>query len=274
MYAFIRGYSFDLLLLTQLLLEGAGLYKKDFLKSVIVRLDFLSSAEISASSPPKSLLNAIKSSFGVVEKSVVQNHTIKIDADKPSTETTDDIRWVFLSENRKKQVVCTKDFVAIEYFTYEGFDNLCKEFELVLNGIEREFQTTEAKRLGLRYLDHIRIDEEKNMTSWEEYLKPSLLGGFSIFPGMEDLARALSVVQLQRQGYNIRFQYGMPNPDFPARIVRKLFILDTDVFSNNILDRSEVLSNLRTFHDECIRVFESVITEKLRERMGKSHGEE
>ena len=66
----------------------------------------------------------------------------------------------------------------------------------------------------------------------------------------------------------MRFQYGMPNPDYPAPIKKKHFILDFDAYAEMLIDISELGDTLDTFHDRINSAFEQVIKDGLRKKMG------
>ena len=53
----------------------------------------------------------------------------------------------------------------------------------------------------------------------------------------------------------------MHNPDFPAPIKKKIFILDYDAYCSGILTKDEIFKNLPIFHAEIQRLFESSITD-------------
>jgi uncharacterized protein (TIGR04255 family) len=65
----------------------------------------------------------------------------------------------------------------------------------------------------------------------------------------------------------MRFQYGMHNPDYPAPIKKKIFILDYDAYCNGILTKNDIFKYLPIFHEEVQKLFENSISDKLRIRM-------
>jgi len=59
----------------------------------------------------------------------------------------------------------------------------------------------------------------------------------------------------------------MHNPDFPAPIKKKIFILDYDAYYDGFVERTEVETRLTLFHDKIQDLFEWSIQPKLREIM-------
>jgi uncharacterized protein (TIGR04255 family) len=66
----------------------------------------------------------------------------------------------------------------------------------------------------------------------------------------------------------LTFKYGMHNPDFPAPIRKKIFVLDYDAYYQGLQEMSDILRNTAEFHDRIEKLFESSISPKLRAIMG------
>ena len=66
--------------------------------------------------------------------------------------------------------------------------------------------------------------------------------------------------------YNLRFNFGIHNPDYPAIIKQKVFILDIDVYHNGIQNKEDIISNSKVFHDKIQEFFEFSITEEFRSK--------
>ena len=64
----------------------------------------------------------------------------------------------------------------------------------------------------------------------------------------------------------------MPNPDYPAPIKQKLFVLDYDAYCNLLLSYSDIEQYITQFHDKIKLSFEQVISDALRKRMGLLNG--
>jgi uncharacterized protein (TIGR04255 family) len=60
----------------------------------------------------------------------------------------------------------------------------------------------------------------------------------------------------------------MHNPDFPAPVRRKLFVVDIDAFRSGLFQHGELATLLNTFHQTAQEVFEDAITAKMREVLG------
>ena len=65
----------------------------------------------------------------------------------------------------------------------------------------------------------------------------------------------------------LKIQYGMNNPDYPALIRSKEFILDYDAFYEGSQDKESIIENLERFHSKIEDMFEKSITDELRKVM-------
>ena len=61
-----------------------------------------------------------------------------------------------------------------------------------------------------------------------------------------------------------KFQFGIHNPDYPAQIKRKAFILDYDAYHQGILNIQDLSTSVDEYHNVIQHVFEDNITENLR----------
>jgi uncharacterized protein (TIGR04255 family) len=64
-------------------------------------------------------------------------------------------------------------------------------------------------------------------------------------------------------GFNMRFQFGLHNPDYPAPIRQRMFVLDFDAYCQGMIEPSDIPTVLDKYHAEIQRLFERSITTKL-----------
>jgi uncharacterized protein (TIGR04255 family) len=69
------------------------------------------------------------------------------------------------------------------------------------------------------------------------------------------------------EAFNLRYRLGMHNPDYPARIRQKVFVLDLDAYTQSAVDLRGVGCLLDDFHATIQRYFELSITDRLRSLM-------
>jgi uncharacterized protein (TIGR04255 family) len=242
-------------------------YKKNFLKQVIARIDFTPLEGMAPKGPPKSFYEAIKDRFPIPETKEVLARNLRISPEK-TEETSEKIReWIYHGKARDKYLALGKAVLAVEYSTYDFFEVLSADFLAAVAALRDAFEDIQVTRLGLRYIDNIEFDEE-NPTDWSQYLQPNLLAIFNIVPDQKTISRAFQILELNDGETSLRFQFGMPNPDYPAQIRKKVFIMDTDAYCTLMLSHDEITKYLNSFHERINQMFESVITDGLRKKMG------
>lgn len=242
-------------------------YRKNFLTQVIARVDFGAKIPISAKGPPNAIIRSLKKQFPIPEPKTITARTITI-TDKGSQEIRhDEHQWFYHSKRRDKLIQITDNSMYVEYKKYRSFAQLKTDFLAIVSTLFDAFDNLQVKRLGLRYIDRIELDEPKP-TDWSKYFHQHLLAIFGLSDNPKTISRAFHVLELNYDDYSLRFQYGMPNPDYPGPIRKKIFTLDYDAYCTLLLNREEIAHYLTTFHDKLKVAFEEVITDTLRKKMG------
>ena len=240
-------------------------YKKNYLKQVIARADFHQLPE-GLSKLPKKVRDVIKKRFPILEPNVISSREFQISRKELSTKDSEFPSWNFHDKNRTKRLTINQTAVFVTYTEFETFEVLKDDFMQALHELFNILPDAQISRLGLRYINEIEL-QESNPFEWGNYLQPELCGAMQVASTKEELSRALSVLEFNLDDFILRFQFGMHNPDYPARIKRKSFILDFDAYYQGLLEQGEVEVNLTKFHDRIQMLFEQSITPGLREIM-------
>lgn len=82
------------------------------------------------------------------------------------------------------------------------------------------------------------------------------------------MVRSVHQLQTRRENLKMRFAYGFSNPDFPAVLARRHFLLDYDCSRDEAIPSNEVMTTLDSLNQFCESMFEASIDNGLRERMG------
>lgn len=243
-------------------------YKKDYLSQVIARIDFTAPINISEKGPNQKIINSIKKEFPIPERIVTNKSGVVFMDGKAKAILTENHEWIYNNRNRDCSIKISNDGMLIEYQKYKSYEHLKDNFINLSNVIFDEIDNLQVKRLGLRYIDKLDLPNENDPTNWEKYLMKDLLSIFNLADDKTTISRAFHSLELNYGDWYVHFQYGMNNPDYPAPIRRKLFILDTDVHCNLLLEKDDISQWLDKFHDKAILCFEEVITNELRKIMG------
>lgn len=90
---------------------------------------------------------------------------------------------------------------------------------------------------------------------------------FNLADDTSTISRAWHILEFNYGDANMRFQFGMHNPDYPSTIRQNVHVLDYDVYTNTLLERHEVAGYLDAFHKKVNASFEQVVADKLRSLM-------
>lgn len=245
-------------------------YKRNFLNKVIVRIDFLNNISLLNKQIPKKIIKVIQSHFPIAEprESILSELQIK----SPNIEKLESkkiLDWNFYSKNREKHLHINLQNMFIVFFEYNSFGELKNHFidiaEKLFDNFSNELQ---VKRLGLRYINSIEVSS-KDPFNWGSYLNANLLSIFKITEDKKQIARAFNNLEINFGDFLLRFQYGMHNPDFPAPIRKKIFILDFDAYNNILFEINEIKDALPIFHEKIVEYFEKSIKDGFRRRLNE-----
>lgn len=150
-----------------------------------------------------------KAGFPRYAKGEAQNIVFKPGA-PPRIDTVE--RWDFLTRDKKTGVILTPEFVLLQTTAYETFQQFGELLRAVFDVVGTSVEIDIVERLGIRYVDVVRVDEGESFSS---YLKPGLVG----FPFSEILdpefqqaistTQSVAVANLANSTLNVKcFQLG------------------------------------------------------------------
>lgn len=244
-------------------------YKRNFLKEVIARVDLLSPLPNVDAALPPALSEVAVDTFPIPEPREAVQREVQIG--RTGVESSEERvfkEWRFHGKERTKSLTIGRQVVLVQYTTYHTYELVKGEFIRILDCVAELFARVQCSRVGLRYLNTIDLTEP-NPTDWSAYLAPQMLSLFQ-FPPKEDrraLSRVFHNIEFAFDDFNLRYRLGMHNPDYPARIRRKIFVLDLDAYTQSAVGLREVGRLLDDFHATIQRYFEQSITDKLRSLM-------
>jgi len=148
---------------------------------------------------------------------------------------------------------------------YSRFDPF---YDALIQTVEaiRLLSPIEVSRIGLRYINQITV-EEASPLDWARYICSDLLAGIRFAPNKSALSRAMGLLEFNFGDSFMRLQYGMPNPDFPAAIRQKLFVLDYDHYTTGVMSLSDATNHVEVFNKMIYAHFDASITDELKALM-------
>jgi uncharacterized protein (TIGR04255 family) len=221
---------------------------------------------------PQKIASAALKRFPISEPQKGHLQSITFSPTTVETSTQETAEWIYHGRDRKKTLILTPESLSITNTQYESFESLCDDYRLVLKQLFDSIPDLSISRVGLRYINILEIGDE-NPLVWREYVNESMLGIIDMQCNSHSLARVFHIVEFNDNGQQLRFQFGIANPDFPSPICRRQFVLDLDAYFSGDLERDELDILIDRSHNEIQRIFESSITQKTRSFMmnGEAH---
>jgi uncharacterized protein (TIGR04255 family) len=241
-------------------------YKNNFLTQVIARVDLVSPIMSIARELPKDISKVALKYFPIDEPKPAFTQEILIGPKEFSTRKEDFTEWHFYGRNREKHLRIMPRTLLISYSKYEAYEGMQSEFVEIATEFFKAINQAQPSRLGLRYINEIDINDGDPL-DWKKYIYPPLLGLFSF--SVEDArpTRIFHNIESVFDDFNLRFQFGINNPDYPAPIRRKIFVLDYDAYHKGPIEPTEIFILLDKYHLRIQKMFESNITQDLRDIM-------
>lgn len=82
-------------------------------------------------------------------------------------------KWTFLSKDGRDAVVVTERSIVLEASKYDDFESFAKQLQSIIEAIDKVVRIVLSERLGLRYVNLIRINDGE---TFNQYLHQGLLG--------------------------------------------------------------------------------------------------
>jgi uncharacterized protein (TIGR04255 family) len=244
-------------------------YQRNYLTDVIARIDLVSPLPSLKKELPKEISKVALAHFPINEPRPTIQQSVKMSEKELSTWREEFTEWNFHGRNREKSLKITPQSLLVAYKKYQEYGNLREEFLGIVQSFFGSFDQAQPSRLGLRYINELDI-QGVDPLDWKDYVSSDLLALFSYNVEGAKPSRIFHTLEVAFPNFNIRFQFGMHNPDYPAPIRRRSFILDYDAYFKGLLEIKDIPHCLDSYHCEIQTIFERSITDQLRRMMNES----
>ena len=258
---------------------GADLYPNAPLRFVAFEARFPQAPSFTATVPPEHLRRALRHRFPRNEVASVQSLEIGPGAVRQGAET----RHRFMTKDRTMSVTLGAQTLIVETTSYVQFERFRDTIEEVASAVERLDEVSGLLRVGLRFIDEVRLPVAVTaLNQWAAYVDPSLTSAVGLVPGspLQLVGMIETTIAEQR---SLVMRYGaqprgrIVDPNGPLRIPhddpedQPLFFIDIDSCWTSPeddlppFDTTTILGICNELHVPTREVFESSITEKLRQ---------
>ncbi len=238
-------------------------YKNPFLKEVIFKADFPSPPKNIAKELPDKLLKAILLRFPISEPQKAHAQELQFAGDAVHAKKSEFMQWVFHGKSREKSLTITPDAFSYTNRSYETYEKLVEDIVDILKVFFENLKDVTASRVGLRYINVISVNEN-NPLVWKDYINEEMLGVIDFHDENEFLTRAFHILEYNFDGLAVKYQFGIANPDYPAVIRKKQFVIDVDAYSHGAFEHADISQFIEDGHSKIQEIFEKTITDKTR----------
>jgi uncharacterized protein (TIGR04255 family) len=243
-------------------------YSKNFLKEVVSKVDFAQPiSEILKDGLPQSIIDRIKERFPLAESSKGQIQNVEFSATGAKTTSSEFAQWVFHGIDRSKTIVINPHFITVSLKKYNSLEDFQEDLIGPISKIVALRNNIQIQRTGVRF-----VNVFENITEYddiERYFTPMISCLYRNIYRINDCTRNVTVTEYLNDDMKIRLQSGIFNPDYPAKILRKHFVIDIDAY----VDYPHVISNVQEyftkFHSAIQELFEYCITAEMREYLNE-----
>ena len=218
----------------------------------------------------KEFQTLIKVNFPVIEeiKGFAIEHKVSNEG-KPESSVKEIVTFVLNNKEKTKTVSLQENKLIFNFKDYIKFEEFQKTLKLVLDSLFNVYPEIISRKIGLRYINQINFDNG-SLFDWNNLIESKLLTSIQFIDNKDELSRHLSLIEITKDEYQLRFQYGFYNSMYPSPIIKKEFMLDLDCFSSESFENSsEILKKVEIFNKIIGEMFEKSISNGLREIMRK-----
>jgi uncharacterized protein (TIGR04255 family) len=171
--------------------------------------------------------------------------------------------WRLRSSDNKWTVVLMPDFIALEstgYTTWTHFNERLSELVVAVHEVVApEF----LQRVGLRYIDKIKIPEAARPEEWTGWVDSSLLTLASMSQFKSSVIGSQTITQLDLGDVQSIFRTSCA-PD-PGSSNGYSMVLDTDCFDSRGrgFNAADIDATVSTLHRRSLQIFQGVLTPRM-----------
>ncbi len=237
----------------------------NFLKNVILRVDFLEEIKLSQHAVD-SFRRVVSDDLPDVESRERISMEMTMDQTQRTTKEKRTKVSFFHNKTTNNSISLEPDAIVFDIRKYNNYDELRRLAQKAIQNLETENPSIKVSRVGLRYVNQIILNEGHPL-ELTGFIKEPLISSIAFVERQNELSRFIGIIELNRSEYLIKFQYGWFNSEYPNPIAKKEFLLDYDCYSKNEIELSSVLNQVDTYHTAIKELFRYSILDNLEKVM-------
>jgi uncharacterized protein (TIGR04255 family) len=242
-------------------------YATNHLEQVILRVDFEPIAALITQARPE-LSNRLAATHPTFAMIPVTQLNFQFGAVAGMNQQVIANNFQHRSEDGSSTIVFSHNFFSLEYVRYLNGTQLLGDLATFVEHLTQLHGNAAVTRVGLRYVNNIKL-ENGAAQDWDTLIAQPLIDSVkaSLEPGVR-VARSIHQAETFNDDVRLIFHYGFLNPDYPAEMVRREFLLDLDAVHVGQTQLANVHQCCAQLNAACEAKFEASIADGLRQLMG------
>lgn len=175
---------------------------------------------------------------------------------------------MFYSENEEMKLNLTSNFISVTISKYDCWENFKAIFEKVIKAFCEIYNIDNFNRIGIRYVnafskEELKIDENEG---WNKYLNDSIVGLSSEY-NVKVYSTNIEIPFADNVKMRIIAGLGVKNRINNSKAT-PVFIIDKDTYELGSFSENQIKQKLDNLHVHNSEIFEILIKDELRKKMG------
>jgi len=242
-------------------------YKKNFITRALLRIDFNNTINLTSD-----ILKKFKEklSFEDLEfkEKTVKSLELKVDKKEKSFSVINIGKSGTYKFNKGSDIFkLDHEKFLLTVNKYEKFSSFYEKFKTGFLVLQQLIKVNEFKRIILRYVNTISLDEIKELSDWKKFIKPVIVPDaiIKIENSKFSLRRIMNLFVLGDGEFFVNIHSGIWNNNYPSKITDTDCILSIDCYIDNVTLASEdILSKPWEMKKIASKYFDFFITSKLK----------
>lgn len=174
---------------------------------------------------------------------------------------------MFISNSGNKRINLTCNFISLSINEYESWKKFKEDFIWILDNFNQVYKIENFNRIGIRYINafsktELGINEQDN---WNQYISEDIVGLSSKY----NVKVYNSNIEIPfDDNSQMRIISGLGTKQNKDNSILPVFIIDKDTYKLGNIEKGNIDETLENLHSHNSEIFESLIKQNLRDKMG------
>jgi uncharacterized protein (TIGR04255 family) len=178
-------------------------------------------------------------------------------------------QWILLPKDKKFKAMIDADSLEIKSNELISLTSFLTSVSPLITNFRQVYKDIQFTSIALRHI-HIITINSGDPRMWNGYINDSILTPIPTdFPEYANLAKIITQHVYNKEDFLVVFNYGMPNPEFPAKIARRQFVLDIECRAKDV--SPDMNEQITTFNNYILALFRQCTVGELKKQIGTLH---